>query len=225
MATLEKTLLPGEQVLKRGELSPLRLYGDVLVVGVGLALVVAGLMMTASGLGFPIAGLGVVVLLVGGWRLLKTMIVRRGTEMVVTNRRVLLRTGVFSKDSDEMFLNKIESVEVEQKLWERMANVGTVLVHGSGEGRLAFSGIAAPHDFRKACLSAVEAAGARGPTGGAGAGVAAGAPGTVFEVEISDAPGGPARWIEVRAASVEQARALASAAGVTAGAARLKRIG
>ncbi|MFT3684406.1 MAG: PH domain-containing protein [Phycisphaerales bacterium] len=226
MASLEKTLLAGEEVLKRGALSPLRLYGDLAVVGVGVALLIAGFVLIGSavgaGVGIPVAGVGGVVLLVGLWRLVKTMIVRKGTEMVVTNKRVLLRTGVFSKDSDEMFLNKVESVEVDQQLWERLANVGTVMVHGSGDGRLGFVGIAAPHEFRKACLAAVEAERAGGSSR---AGAPAAAPGTVYEVQIVDAPGGTPRWIEVRAASVEQAKALAAGAGVKAGEARLKRIG
>lgn len=225
MASLEKTLLPGEEVLKRGALSPLRLYGDLAVVGVAVALGIAGLVLGVTGVGLAIAGVGALVLLVGLWRLVKTMILRRGTEMVVTNRRVLLRTGVFAKDSDEMFLNKIESVEVDQKLWERLANVGTVLVHGSGEGVLMFAGIAEPHEFRKACLAAVEVERAGMQPSNAVGGAVNGTPGTVFEVQVVDGAGTEARWIEVRAGSAEQARSFAAAAGVKAGEARLKRIG
>jgi uncharacterized membrane protein YdbT with pleckstrin-like domain len=226
MASLEKTLLPGEEVVKRGALSPLRLYGDLAVVGVALALGISGAVLGFTGVGLGVAGVGALVLVAGLWRLGKTMILRRGTEMVVTNKRVLIRIGVFSKDSDEMFLNKIESVEVEQKLWERMANVGTVLVHGSGEGVLRFAGIAEPHEFRKACLGAVEVERAAMQGGNsAGRAGASGEPGTVFEVQVVDVPGAAARWIEVRAATAEQARTLAAAAGVQAGEARLKRIG
>lgn len=219
MATLEKTLLSGEEVVVRGSLSPLALYGDYALIALALGLVVTGAILGWTGVGIAVAGVGGVVLLLGLGRLGRTTIRRRSTEMVVTNRRVLIRTGVLSKETDEMFLNKVESVEVEQSLWERIVNVGTVLVHGSGEGRLEFAGIAAPHDFRKACLQAVE----QNASSKGGSAPVAVSP--VFEVQVVDTPGAAARWIEVRAGTAEQAKQLAAATGVQAGEARLKRIG
>ena len=219
MASLEKTLLPGETVVARGSLSPLRLYADLALIGVALAMGIIGAVLGFTVVGSIIAGVGLLVLGWGLWRLGVTLVLRRGTEMVVTSRRVLLRVGLFSKESEEMLLNKIESVEVEQALWERIANVGTVFVHGSGEGQLVYVGIAAPHEFRKACLQAVEAerAAPHSPPHSA--------PSTYYEVQIVDDQGESARWIEVRASSPEQARSLAAAAGVQTGEARLKRIG
>lgn len=227
MASLEKTLLPGEEVVYRARLSSLPLIVDAVIVAVGLAMVIAGLLLVGTAIvGFGLMGVGGIVLMVGLGRLVRTMVMRSTTDMVVTSRRVLSRVGVLTKESEEMFLGKIESVEVQQSLWARMLNYGSVEINGSGEGELVFINVQSPHDFRKACLAAVEQT-LRG--GGTAAGTAAaapsGLPGVVFEVRVQDKPGAEARWIEVRAESAERAQALAKAAGVLVGEARLKRIG
>lgn len=227
MSAFEKVLLPGEEVVYRARLSSLPLIVDGLIVTGGLVMVIAGLLLVGMVVvGFGLMGVGGIVLMIGIGRLVRTMVQRGTTDMVVTSRRVLSRVGVLTKESEEMFLGKIESVEVQQSLWARMLNYGSIEINGSGEGELVFINVQSPHDFRKACLGAVEqtlrgGGSSSGPAGGA----VVGKPGVVFEVRVQDRPGAEARWIEVRAESAEKAQALAAAAGVTAGEARLKRIG
>ena len=224
MGSLEKNLLAGEEVVYRARLSSLPLVIDIAVLLLGLGMVIGGLVMLAiPAAGFALIGIGGIVLLVGCGRLVRTMVHRSTTDMVITNRRVLSRVGVLRKESEEMFLGKIESVEVQQNLWARLMNYGTIEVNGSGEGELLFPNVQSPHDFRKACMGAVEQS--QTPRTSAPAAPVATANGVVFEVQVQDAPGTAARWIEVRAENAERARALAAAAGVRAGEARLKRIG
>ncbi|MDP1661100.1 MAG: PH domain-containing protein [Phycisphaerales bacterium] len=225
MASLDKALLPGEEVLYRARLSSLPLYIDGGVLLAGLVMIVAGLMLLGLPVaGFSLIGLGGVVLLFGCGRLARTMVQRGTTDMLVTNRRVLSRVGVLRKESEEMFLGKIESVEIRQTLLARAMNYGSIEVNGSGEGELVFTNIAAPKEFRDACMNAVDLQGSN--RGAAPATPAAGESAAVyFEVEVLDEAGSTARWIEVRAQSAESARSLAAAAGVKAGQARLKRIG
>jgi len=228
MASLQKSLLPGEEVVFRARLSALPLVLDGLIVAAGVAMGIGGVLTIPTSFvvgGYVLAVAGGVVLLVGAGRMLRTLVLRNTTDMVVTNRRVLLRTGVLNKATDEMFLNKIESVEVDQNIWGRLLNYGTVEVNGSGEGELFFRSIGSPKEFRLACMAAVEQASAPRTTS-TGSGVApAAAGGPVFEVQVLDAPGAIARWVEVRAGNAEQAKALAAATGVQTGDARLKRIG
>ncbi|HYD00140.1 MAG TPA: PH domain-containing protein [Phycisphaerales bacterium] len=224
MGSLEKNLLPGEEVLYRARLSSLPLVIDIAVLLLGLGLVIGGLVMLAVPVaGFAMIGIGGIALLVGCGRLVRTMVQRSTTDMVITTRRVLSRVGVLRKESEEMFLGKIESVEVQQNLWARVMNYGTIEVNGSGEGELLFPNVQSPHEFRKACMGAVEQA--QTPRAGVHAAPTIAANGVVFEVQVQDAPGTPARWIEVRAENAERAKALAAAAGVRTGEARLKRIG
>jgi len=219
MASLAKVLLPEEKVLYRALPSRLPLFVDGAVLGLGLLMVIAGLFFLAMpAVGFGLLGVGGIVTLVGFGRLTRTMVHRGTTDMVITNRRVLSRSGVLRKESEEMFLGKVESVEVYQTLWGRLLGYGAVEINGSGEGELSFVGVQSPHELRKACLAAVEqAVSGRAPV------VAASA---VFEVRIHDQEGGEqGRWVEVRADTAEHARALAAATGVRVSEARLKRIG
>lgn len=222
MGSLEKVLLPGEEVTFRGRLSMLPLIVDGTILLGGLVMIVGGLtLMAMPAAGFGLIGLGGVVLLIGCGRMARTLVNRGTTDMLITNRRVLSRIGVLRKESDEMFLGKIESVEVQQNLWARLMNYGTVEVNGSGEGQLIFPNIESPGNFRRACMAAVE----QSIRGGGGAGPAAAAVAPVFEVQVLDGPGAAPRWVEVRAETAERAVALAAATGVKTGEARLKRIG
>jgi hypothetical protein len=179
--------------------------------------------MAMPAAGFGLIGLGGVVLLIGCGRMARTLVNRGTTDMLITNRRVLSRVGVLRKESDEMFLGKIESVEVHQNLWARLMNYGTVEVNGSGEGQLIFPNIESPGSFRRACMTAVEQSSRGGGSTGVAAVAAAGGP--VFEVQVIDGPGTAPRWVDVRAETAERAVALAAATGVKTGEARLKRIG
>lgn len=74
---------------------------------------------------------------------------RWSDEFVVTNRRVIVKIGIFSRHTLEMNLNKIESVNVEQSIFGRLFDFGTITVIGTGGTHEAFDNIAHPTEFRK----------------------------------------------------------------------------
>jgi uncharacterized membrane protein YdbT with pleckstrin-like domain len=69
--------------------------------------------------------------------------------MAVTNKRVLVKTGILSRRSIEIMLAKIESIVVDQTLAGRMFNFGTIIVRGTGGTPEAFNRIAHPLEFRR----------------------------------------------------------------------------
>ena len=71
------------------------------------------------------------------------------SELVITDRRVLIKTGIIHRQTLEMFISKIESVGVDQGFFARMFDYGSVLVRGTGGFEQAFEAIAAPLEFRK----------------------------------------------------------------------------
>lgn len=76
-------------------------------------------------------------------------IVHRGaSEFAVTNKRVILKAGLVHTRTQEMFLNKIESVGVDQTVWGRMLGFGSIAVHGTGGSAEPFHNISRPLDFR-----------------------------------------------------------------------------
>jgi uncharacterized membrane protein YdbT with pleckstrin-like domain len=74
---------------------------------------------------------------------------RWSDEFVVTNKRVIIKTGLLSRKTFEMNLNKIESVNVDQSLAGRWMGYGTLTIIGTGGTRESFPDIANAVVFRK----------------------------------------------------------------------------
>ena len=70
-------------------------------------------------------------------------------EMAVTDKRVVLRKGIISIDSDEIKNLKVEGIEVEQSVMGRILNYGDVAFSGVGVAKLRFSDVARPRDVKR----------------------------------------------------------------------------
>lgn len=70
-------------------------------------------------------------------------------EFAVTNRRVIVKTGLISRKTLEMNLSKIESVNVDQSISGRLLGYGTITIIGTGGTRESFPNISKPLLFRK----------------------------------------------------------------------------
>jgi uncharacterized membrane protein YdbT with pleckstrin-like domain len=60
-----------------------------------------------------------------------------------------VKTGVLQRRTVEMMLSKIEGVGVDQTLFGRIGNYGTVIVSGTGGTKEVFDEIADPLEFRR----------------------------------------------------------------------------
>lgn len=72
------------------------------------------------------------------------------TETDVTNFRVVHKTGFVQRQTFEMSVDKVESVDVNQTILGRILNYGDVTVSGVGEGGKTLDTIASPLAFRNA---------------------------------------------------------------------------
>ena len=72
------------------------------------------------------------------------------TETDVTNFRVVHKTGFVQRQTFEMSVDKVESVDVNQTILGRILNYGDVTVLGVGEGGKTLDTIASPLAFRNA---------------------------------------------------------------------------
>ncbi|HWA37027.1 MAG TPA: PH domain-containing protein [Burkholderiales bacterium] len=134
---VESVLIPGEQVVHRARISkwslaPLLFFGVLLLpVGIGL------------------------VLLVWAWIRYAT------TELAVTNKRVIAKTGLIQRKTVELFISKVESVQVDQGILGRIFDYGTVTLTGTGVQSAPFKSIADPLRFRKLFMTAADSPAAR----------------------------------------------------------------
>jgi uncharacterized membrane protein YdbT with pleckstrin-like domain len=65
----------------------------------------------------------------------------RTTHFVVTDRRVLVREGVFTRQGMDIPLKRISSVQFRQGLWERMFGAGTLVVESDSDEALEFDDV------------------------------------------------------------------------------------
>jgi uncharacterized membrane protein YdbT with pleckstrin-like domain len=154
---IEHSLSPGETVIYQT-----RLHWVVLVWHALFAVLFAGgglvlLRYAAAGLIDHVylwVAVGLVViaaLLLGGG-----LFIRHKTEMAVTSKRVIIKTGILTVRTIELFMAKIESVEVEQSVWGRMLGFGSIFVRGTGGTNEPFSTIAHPLEFRRQVQQQIE---------------------------------------------------------------------
>jgi uncharacterized membrane protein YdbT with pleckstrin-like domain len=74
---------------------------------------------------------------------------RNATEMAVTNKRVIVKSGLADRRTIELLLQRIESIAVEEPAMGRLFGYGTVIVRGTGGTPEIFPQIARPLEFRE----------------------------------------------------------------------------
>jgi uncharacterized membrane protein YdbT with pleckstrin-like domain len=94
----------------------------------------------------------VLALVLIGWPFLR----RATTELVLTNRRVISKFGVLSRDTVEIGFAKVESIRVKQGLLGRLFNYGDLVITGSGATHAPIPNIKYPLEFRRAFDAATE---------------------------------------------------------------------
>jgi uncharacterized membrane protein YdbT with pleckstrin-like domain len=151
----EKHLIAGETVQYETRLHWVVMLGHALIAAV-LALVGLSLLLTswsslkggevASGaLRWAGAGSLLVAAIFFGIGLVR----RNATEMAVTNKRVIVKSGLADRRTIELLLPRIESIAVEEPALGRLLGYGTVIVRGTGGTPEVFPQIARPLEFRE----------------------------------------------------------------------------
>ncbi|HVJ04778.1 MAG TPA: PH domain-containing protein [Candidatus Saccharimonadales bacterium] len=162
MGYVQQNLNPGERILYTTHLHWLVLFRsifvDIIFSVAGLALIVWGFAGTHSGRGEATAAeiAGFVLVLLGSITLGIAIVRRNATEVAVTNKRIIIKIGFLTKRTIELFLSKVESVEVEQTLTGRMMGFGSITVRGTGGTNEPFSHIANPLEFRRQVQHQIE---------------------------------------------------------------------
>ena len=70
------------------------------------------------------------------------------TEIAVTNRRIIHKKGLVRRQTREMNMDKVESVQIDQSILGRMLDYGNVSILGTGEGFETLRTIASPIELR-----------------------------------------------------------------------------
>ncbi len=145
---VESVLGEGETIIHRATISHwnflfLYVVGTLFVLG-GIGLLVVS--MNRQDISQVMAAIPLVI---GLLLILIAIINRSTTELALTNRRIIVKRGLVSRNTIEMNLGKIESIHVNQGLLGRMLNYGDVTVVGTGSSLEPLHGIAEPLMLRR----------------------------------------------------------------------------
>lgn len=132
MSYLDESLAPGETVVARFNLH--WTAKGWLILGIVLIPVVIGIFIT-----------------IYEWLRL------RGIEQAVTSQRVVLKTGIIGRQTKEIRLSAVETVDMHQSAWGRILGFGNVNVTGRGESDLTFVRVADPVAVKRAIETAYAA--------------------------------------------------------------------
>ncbi|MGA8765489.1 MAG: PH domain-containing protein [Candidatus Acidiferrales bacterium] len=163
MSYVEKNLIPGEKLIYRTGVHWSVLFGAAIVAaivaGAGIAILayrndIAGNEIPVNAVSVAGAVLIVVAVAIFGFRVVK----KNATEIAVTDRRVIIKTGLTSRRSLEIMLAKVESIGIDETVMGRILGYGTVVIHGTGGTPEPFQRIARPSAFRMAVQQQIDAA-------------------------------------------------------------------
>ncbi len=146
MAYVRKVLQPGERLVHEAALSWIGYLPGLLVLFVAAVAFVVGGELFGWPLWVDIAS--GVILLVALWLLAVAWFKRWTTEVAITDRRIIHKTGFIRRKTIEMSVEKVESVDVNQSLLGRLFDYGDVIVRGTGSGLAPLTEIDAPLAFR-----------------------------------------------------------------------------
>ena len=152
MGYVNDNLITGEAITYRARLHWLHFVKPTLI---GLTIIaLSAFLFYIANLGNVLSGqatflIGVAVLLIAAFPVLAATLTWHSAEFAVTNKRVILKTGFIESKTAEMFLNKIESVGVDQSIVGRILDYGTIVIRGTGGSLEPFHRVSAPLEFRK----------------------------------------------------------------------------
>ena len=139
MSYIDENLLPDEHVVCRAELHWIIFARAILVLVVGLVLVFVP----------RIGQAGLVVLLLGVVMLVPPFVAYRTTELGVTNKRVIVKTGLIRRRTLELLLRQVEAISVDQSLLGRLLGFGSITLTGTGGVREIFHRVRGPLELRR----------------------------------------------------------------------------
>jgi uncharacterized membrane protein YdbT with pleckstrin-like domain len=85
---------------------------------------------------------------VAGLTAVNAAISRSTSEFAVTNRRLIVKVGLIQRRSLDLNLAKVETINVDQDIFGRLLDFGSITIIGTGGTREPFKNIADPMTFR-----------------------------------------------------------------------------
>jgi uncharacterized membrane protein YdbT with pleckstrin-like domain len=148
MSYVRRVLQPDESVVHVAQVHPIVFLPAALWFLVALILFIVSLIGLGGDPRIIGEALGVFCLIFAAWSAIPAVVKRMSTELAVTDRRVIYKSGVLGRHTLEMNRSKVESVDVDQSVLGRLLGFGTIVVRGTGGSLEPIRMIGDPLTFR-----------------------------------------------------------------------------
>ena len=151
---VEKTLAGGEEIIHRANFNWTYSFFPVFWFSLGVApLAMFFFIQFAAEVPFEELRIGwwssIVAAAAGSLILINHIIILVTTEIVVTTFRFVYKTGLVSRHTKEVSLNKIEEITLEQTVWGRLLGFGKLVLRGTGVGVITLPDLDDPIRLRR----------------------------------------------------------------------------
>ena len=147
---IDEILQPGERVLYSTNAHWMFFLPAIATWVVAIVFLVLSRLVTADALMLVCWALAAIAALAALYWTVTAWFHRWTTETDVTNFRVVHKSGFIKRQTFEMSVDKVESVDVNQSILGRILDYGDVTVLGVGEGGKTLDMISSPLSFRNA---------------------------------------------------------------------------
>ena len=130
---VENSLIPGEVIESKAEITWLSQFWYFLFAVIGIFLI------------FPTILFGLIA-----------VINVMTTELAVTNKKVIGKTGFIQRVSIDLPLDKLESINIDQGVMGRILGFGRVSIRGVGGNNVSIPFIKNPLDFRRVVMGLID---------------------------------------------------------------------
>lgn len=134
MSYVKHVIQPGERILMVGHISWVIYHRAIFCVILGGVLLIleAVLLSPSEGRTDLMYGTAILFGLAALITALRAWFIRWTTEIAVTDKRIIFKRGFINRHTAEMNMDKVASVDVDQSLWGRVFDYGSVHILGTG---------------------------------------------------------------------------------------------
>ena len=152
MSYVDKILQPDEKILHKAQIHWLVYLPAIfmlIIFGFGGIFILVATTLDPI-VGQAAAAFGFIFSLI---QFVRAWLTRYSSEIAVTDRRIIFKEGLIRRETTEMNMTKVESVNVDQSVLGRLLDYGDITVRGTGAGLSPLRMIQNPLAFRNAVIA------------------------------------------------------------------------
>ena len=122
MSYSSKNMMEGEQIICEARFHYMLYWLPALLLLI--AIVLPFIPIGEDTLKYRLIFSGIFIVLAALW----AVVINNGKRFILTNKRIILKTGIIMRQSNELMLRKCEGIKVSQSIMGRILNYGDVMV-------------------------------------------------------------------------------------------------